>query len=771
MPYALFGAITLAVFWKFLLFGHTIHAVVLLETQLGLPPQEPPAWLRFGKPRARVADSLVLLANHLRHYNEGLKAGELRLWNPTLCGGLPVYSDPMVHPFYPPQLFLHAILPPDPAYEIFLMLHLFFSGAAMYWLLRGLGRSDLAALAGGVIWMLLGYSSMWFSTGILAGVSVWGPLALLFIHRAFERWDLAFAAGAGIAMGLAILGSHPQHALHVLLFSLGWLLVVGWRKQHGWRFPLRASTLYLLLSVGVGLAGILTRLDTIANGYRNPGADFRMFYGDGWALPLHALDAVTGKASAFPHPFFEYEFTFFAGLAAVALAVVGTARRSGDPRVRFLAVFAAATIAVAFLKPLAFLLQFVPILQLSPPSRWLFVFGLPLAILAAHGWDSLHEKPGRIPAAIPAAAALFGGAVLLLSGPATETLIGFAIVAAAALALRRSPKAAAALGMAAILFELLPSFLQTHWHVDPSPMRRTPAPVELARSRETEPWRGTGTLGSPYSGVFARDSKVERSDITATFVQDLMDGNNLLALFGVENAAGFEAIIPDHYMTFATEAGGDRAEGGRMIAFLNFRSRLLDAANVKYLFLPTRLGAPPPFRLIRDFGTLKLYENPGALPRAWLVAAARPARDGKEALERIRASDFDPRTSVVLETTEEIPSPVGPVEGRVTFTRRESDRVELQVSSKRPALLVLADTDYPGWEAEVGGKPATIYRANLAFRAVAVPEGDHAVVFRFRPEPARHGAIGSALFLLMGVGFVAIRRFRKSASAPSGPPR
>ena len=59
----------------------------------------------------------------------------------------------------------------------------------------------------------------------------------------------------------------------------------------------------------------------------------------------------------------------------------------------------------------------------------------------------------------------------------------------------------------------------------------------------------------------------------------------------------------------------------------------------------------------------------------------------------------------------------------------------------------------------------------MAFRAVAIPAGTHAVTFRFRPESARHGAIGSALFLLAGLGFVGIRRFRKTASAPAEPLR
>src|SRR5206468_1781014 len=103
---------------------------------------------------------------------------------------------------------------------------------------------------------------------------VWGPIALLGLHRAFHRGNLSPAAGAGLAMGMAILGSHPQHALHFFLFSLGWLWVVGWKKEHGWRFPLRASVAYVFLAVGVGMAEVLSRLDTIENGARDPGADF-----------------------------------------------------------------------------------------------------------------------------------------------------------------------------------------------------------------------------------------------------------------------------------------------------------------------------------------------------------------------------------------------------------------------------------------------------------------------------------------------------------------
>lgn len=730
--------------------------MVLLESQLGIPDQEPSGWFANEKPR--VADNISILANELRIYNEGLKHGELRLWNPAICCGVPLYADPMLHPFYPPQLLLHAILRPEPAYELFLMLHLFFSGAAMYALLRGLGRSAPASTAAGLIWMLVGYNAMWFSTGILAGASVWGPLALLAIHRTFDRRNLSTAVLAGVAMGMAILGSHPQHALHLFLFTLGWLWLVGWRKEYGWRFPLRASMAYVLISIGVGLAELLARLDTIGNGYRDPTFDFVKFYSDGWALPLHVFETVLGKVFFFNDPFFLYEFPIYCGLGAIALAVTGIARNVRDPRLRFLAIVAAAALLLAFLKPLAFLLQAIPILNLSPPSRWLFVFGLALSILGGFGWDSLREKTGRAPA-ILAAAALLGAVAVGIwyrSVNGVLTVAGFAMLVTAASAARARPRMGAALAITAILFELFPPFLQNNWHVKPTAMEKAPEPIRDAIARESAPWRATGAVGSPLTAPSQNSHTPDKDFIEAIAIGN---GNNLLTLFGVENVAGFQAIMPDHYVKFVKAAGGSISPGGRSTSFFNLRSPLVDAMNLKVAFLTPNQKVPERFRLVKDYGSIRLAENPSALPRAWIAGRLLSARDEKEALALIGARGFDPRTSVVLETPQPLP-PGGPVDGRATFTLRESDRLELRVSSSANAFLVLADTDYPGWEATVDGTPATIFRANVAFRAVPVPAGEHTVEFRFRPDSARTGLWASVAFLVLALVAVAATRAR-----------
>ena len=61
------------------------------------------------------------------------------------------------------------------------------------------------------------------------------------------------------------------------------------------------------------------------------------------------------------------------------------------------------------------------------------------------------------------------------------------------------------------------------------------------------------------------------------------------------------------------------------------------------------------------------------------------------------------------------------------------DRLEIEVESDQPGIVMAHDIYYPGWVAEVDGKPARVLRANVLFRGVEVSEGRHVVVFRFEP--------------------------------------
>jgi hypothetical protein len=61
------------------------------------------------------------------------------------------------------------------------------------------------------------------------------------------------------------------------------------------------------------------------------------------------------------------------------------------------------------------------------------------------------------------------------------------------------------------------------------------------------------------------------------------------------------------------------------------------------------------------------------------------------------------------------------------------DRIEIEVDSAQGGMLVLHETYYPGWVAEIDGRPARILRADVLFRGVEVAAGKRNVVFRFAP--------------------------------------
>jgi len=765
LPYILFGLVTFLVFWSFLRSGRTIYNVDGLRAALGQVESAPPG--AFPS-HVRNTDNVFLLPIHLRIYNEGLKAGELRLWNPTLFCGHPLYADPMVHPFYPPHLLLHWAFPPDTAFELSLMIHLFFSGASMLWLMRALKVSEAGGTIAALAWMLFGYNAMWFSTGILLGVSVFVPLVLKWVVEGLESRNLGRAPQAALAMGMVILGSHPQHALHFFLFILGWILIAAVRDREARGFILGFGLVVSGLSVGVALVEVLVRLDSILNGFRKAGPDMGLLYGHPWALLGQAVGVALGRIQFHNISALDPEFNVYAGSALFTLAVTGAIRCFREPTVRYVALFGMAAFLVAFLRPLAEIWQWVPFLRLSPPSRWLCVFGFCLAVLAGRGLDSLSSGLGRIPVLVGAAGALLILVCLAKVGPlnfankaAAGTAVTWSMTTLAAFLARRRPCAGVCLAVLSILFELLNNFKGMNQHYDPGLLRNPPSLVEASRGRPEDPWRCTGRFVAPRT-------KGDPPDAGNSFGPL---GDNALSVYGLETLGGFEAIIPAAYIRFCEEAGGKHTDAGRAVAFRDVRSPLLNLVGMRYVFRTEEGPLGDPFRKVASSGPTTLYENANALPRAYVVAGARIAQSEEEAVKVLHAPDFNPRESVVLQTSEDHPSePGGSRAGEVRWVQRNSDGLRLEVSSPYDGYLVLSEADYPGWQATVDGERTPILRANLAFRAIRFPKGRHQVAFRFRPWIVRWGGIGSIVSAALVLGWIAVPRFRRwgEMRGPSG---
>ena len=126
---------------------------------------------------------------------------------------------------------------------------------------------------------------------------------------------------------------------------------------------------------------------------------------------------------------------------------------------------------------------------------------------------------------------------------------------------------------------------------------------------------------------------------------------------------------------------------------------------------------------------------------------------------------FDPRAAVVLsDGSDPRPPARAAANESVQIVAYEPERVAITADVASPAVLVLADAFYPGWQATVDGVPAPILRANLMFRGLALEPGRHEIVFSYRPAAWRLGAAISLIALAAlaaAVGATYVRRRRK----------
>jgi hypothetical protein len=157
-------------------------------------------------------------------------------------------------------------------------------------------------------------------------------------------------------------------------------------------------------------------------------------------------------------------------------------------------------------------------------------------------------------------------------------------------------------------------------------------------------------------------------------------------------------------------------------------------------------------------GDVKIYENLAVLPRAYPVHQAEIVADEAAAVAAIRASQFDPSQKVVRLALDNEPAGLislgqPSLQDRVTITSYQPERVELATSLATPGWLVLSDTYYPGWQATVDGQPVEILPANLMFRLIQLPAGQHTIIFEFIPRSLQIGALITLLaFLFLVAG-------------------
>ncbi|MET0935577.1 MAG: hypothetical protein ABWX83_06290, partial [Luteibacter sp.] len=173
-------------------------------------------------------------------------------------------------------------------------------------------------------------------------------------------------------------------------------------------------------------------------------------------------------------------------------------------------------------------------------------------------------------------------------------------------------------------------------------------------------------------------------------------------------------------------------------------SRVDDLLGVRYMVLGHRTDlapyAPPAwFRMVRAGDDVDLWRNERAYPRFLNPVAARTLGvDEWPDADAFEATDFSSTVWLTPRDSEDFlagQSALGTCTGKVDIDMAPAShtRIDLTTRSVTGGWVVAGELDYPGWEAELDGRPLHVHRANGMFRAVCVPAGNHGLSFVFRP--------------------------------------
>ena len=69
------------------------------------------------------------------------------------------------------------------------------------------------------------------------------------------------------------------------------------------------------------------------------------------------------------------------------------------------------------------------------------------------------------------------------------------------------------------------------------------------------------------------------------------------------------------------------------------------------------------------------------------------------------------------------------MKGKIEITAYSENKIITKTENAGDGFIVLVDSYYPAWRANIDGMSTKIYRADYNFRGVIVPRGKHTVVF------------------------------------------
>jgi hypothetical protein len=719
-PALILFAATIAVFWK-----------LTLTTQY--------TWMNNPDIGNQVLPWFMEQANQLRH-------GGFPLWDMHHWGGQSLIGQDQPGVLYPLNwiLWLTAFSRDHMIVLLanwYIVLIRFFGALFGYLLARDLKLGRFASLCSGAAFALTGFMATTDWPQMING-GIWFPLVVLFSLRALNRRRPLFhMAVAGCLSGFSFWSGHHQLPTFAML-SIGFLLLfyVVFRGT-----PLRTALILGSVFAGftllMGAPQLLPSYEYWSLGLRWVGLDY--------GLPLHkaipyivfdqfSMNPATLLGLIIPVGF--PAATAFVGLTIFSFALLAAIVNWRSPIVPpFVGLALLGTLfSIGHYTAIHGLIySLLPMLDKSRNVQFgVFILDFAIAILAGVGIDFFLEHRREAGAQLlRLSQILLGlGALLSLAMIARGIFQGekmydqppFALLAMSAFFLawlvhawraERIPERAVIICVTGLMLFEFGSLVGANYankeqgwpYVD-----RLKAQADLAAYLRAQP------------GLFRIDKN--SADVPYNFGD----------WFGLDEYHGYAGVTTN---VFHMSASGN---AGALLG-------------VSYYLGQKPLDSDPE-PLLRGNSGVNIYRVPNAFPRAWSVHAAESIASEEEASRRLNA----PLEELAAKTFVKGPAPaLDTCPGKDSISIRQVRTTQFMVTADMACtgMVIVANTNFPGWTASVDGKNAPVYEAYNFLQGVIVGPGRHQVELHYFPRTLWIGVFMAAL----GIGALLVVRHRDPA--------
>ena len=197
---------------------------------------------------------------------------------------------------------------------------------------------------------------------------------------------------------------------------------------------------------------------------------------------------------------------------------------------------------------------------------------------------------------------------------------------------------------------------------------------------------------------------------------------------------------------------------------LEYNRRFFDLAGVTHFIqeLPTNAEdtmTEAGFNIEDEFklgnNTYRLYSNPAAFPKTYLVNNHVFAKDTEDIWLTLNKNSFAARQTAIIEgPRHSLPaaysSPNQQV-GSAQLVKYTDRQIDVNVSTSDDSWLIVTDTTSPQWQTFIDGQDAPQYTAYGFYKAARVPAGQHTVSFQYHSPAVKRAKIVTSLALLTAV--------------------